>query len=146
MKIARKLVQNDPSVTDASRSSTRIAFQNVFMLWGHYSICLFEYSHVPTPALPYWSQSHFTKFFFCGKFYRVARAVPPGGLRKISGTFVFEKITSTPPRRQHFPSKFLLSGKKFWGGPWNGRGPKFWNTPNRLARPCEWQWLRYPMD
>jgi hypothetical protein len=32
-------------------------------------------------------------------------------------------------RRQHFPEKFLLSGKFFLGGPWNGRGPKFWNTP-----------------
>ena len=44
-------------------------------------------------------------------------------LLKISGTFVFEKITSTPPpppRRQHFP---------LGGGPWNVRGPKFWNTP-----------------
>ena len=32
-------------------------------------------------------------------------------------------------RRQHFPGKFLLSGKFFLRGPWNGRGPKFWNTP-----------------
>jgi hypothetical protein len=61
-------------------------------------------------------------------------------LQKISGTFVFEKITSTTPpprRRQHFPEKFLLSGKFFLGrgGPWNGRGPKFWNTPPPNRKP-----------
>jgi hypothetical protein len=47
-------------------------------------------------------------------------------LRKILGTFVFGKI--------------LLSGKIFFGGPWNGRGPNFGIHPptgNRLARPCK---------
>ena len=40
-------------------------------------------------------------------------------LQKISGTFVFEKITSTSPP----------GGGPEMGGGWNGRGPKFWNTP-----------------
>jgi hypothetical protein len=46
------------------------------------------------------------------------------------GNFCFRKNNvDLPPRREHFPEKFLLSGKNFWGGPWEGRGPKFWNTP-----------------
>jgi hypothetical protein len=55
--------------------------------------------------------------------------------------------------KDFFVKIFEISGKKFafrknvcipekfffWGGAWNGRGPKFWNIPptgNRLARPC----------
>ena len=55
-------------------------------------------------------------------------------LRKISGTFVFEKITSTSPpsRRQHFPEKFLLSGELFLGGPGMEGGQNFGiHPPNR---------------
>jgi hypothetical protein len=55
-------------------------------------------------------------------------------LRKILRTFVFGKhIVDLPPplhRRQYFPGKiFALAVKKFFMGPWNGRGPKFWTTP-----------------
>ena len=49
-------------------------------------------------------------------------------LRKISGTFLFEKITSTSSP----PPPFLDSGKIFLGGAWNGRGPNFGiHPPNR---------------
>ena len=27
---------------------------------------------------------------------------------------------------------------KFLGGPWNGRGPKFWNTPPPNRKPVGW--------
>jgi hypothetical protein len=50
-------------------------------------------------------------------------------LRKISGTFVFEKITSTSPPSPTFSGKIFAFRKKFLGGAWEGRGPKFWNTP-----------------
>ena len=43
-----------------------------------------------------------------------------------------------PPRRQHFPEKFLLCGKFFLGGPRLEGDPNFGIHPptrNRLARP-----------
>ena len=38
-------------------------------------------------------------------------------------------VDPPPPVANIVREKFLLSGKKFFRGPWNGRGPKFWTTP-----------------
>jgi hypothetical protein len=41
------------------------------------------------------------------------------------GTFVFRKYIV----ENTFCGKIFAFRKKFLRGPWNGRGPKFWNTP-----------------
>jgi hypothetical protein len=50
-----------------------------------------------------------------------------GGHGRIAKFFKNEGFVRFP--LPTFSEKILLSGKNFLGGPWNGRGPKFWNTP-----------------
>ena len=50
---------------------------------------------------------------------------------EILGTFVFRKhiVDPHPPPSPTFSGKIFAFRKIFLRGPWNGRGPKFWNTP-----------------